>query len=200
MNNFKEKGFIVLKKIISKEIADFCFQYLLLKKQVAYTLFTNNLISPYDQSYGTFEDTQSPGAFSIYGDVAMETLLKTVKFKIEKITNLKLIETYAYARVYKKGNDLKKHTDRFSCEISSTMNLGGNEWPIFITDKNKKTNKVILKPGDNLIYKGSDLPHWRKPFTKEVCGQVFLHYNDVNTKDSEKNKYDSRPHLGLPKF
>jgi hypothetical protein len=32
----------------------------------------------------------------------------------------------------KKGMNLKRHKDRFSCEISTTMNLGGDDWPIYL--------------------------------------------------------------------
>ena len=43
---------------------------------------------------------------------------------MEKATGLKLYPAYTYARIYKKGDILKRHKDRFSCEISTTMNLG----------------------------------------------------------------------------
>jgi hypothetical protein len=39
---------------------------------------------------------------------------------MEKHTKLKLIPTYSYARIYKKGDVLHRHKDRFSCEISTT--------------------------------------------------------------------------------
>ena len=32
----------------------------------------------------------------------------------------------------KKVIELKRHKDRPSCEISTTLNLGGDPWPIFI--------------------------------------------------------------------
>ena len=52
---------------------------------------------------------------------------------MEKLTGLKLYPAYTYARIYKKGDDvLKRHKDRFSCEISTTMNLGGDDWPIYL--------------------------------------------------------------------
>jgi hypothetical protein len=50
-----------------------------------------------------------------------------------------------------------------------------------------------------LIYKGMELEHWREAFDGEDCAQVFLHYNKVS-KETEKNKFDKRPHLGLPDF
>jgi hypothetical protein len=51
-----------------------------------------------------------------------------------------------------------------------------------------------------LVYKGNELEHWREEFEGEICGQVFLHYNDVKTKDADKYIFDTRPHLGLPDF
>ena len=47
-------------------------------------------------------------------------------------TGMDLIPTYSYARVYQHGAELKRHKDRPSCEISTTLNLGGDPWPIFI--------------------------------------------------------------------
>ena len=51
---------------------------------------------------------------------------------MEEVTGLKLYPAYTYARIYKKGDELKRHKDRFSCEISTTMNLGGDDWPIYL--------------------------------------------------------------------
>jgi hypothetical protein len=50
-----------------------------------------------------------------------------------------------------------------------------------------------------LVYKGNLLQHWRDEFTGTDCAQVFLHYNDVNTEGSKKNRYDGRVTLGIPR-
>jgi hypothetical protein len=120
---------------------------------------------------------------------------------MEKTTGLKLNANYSYARIYKNGDILKRHKDRFSCEISTTLNLGGNSWPIYLEPSGKenlKGIKVNLKQGDMLVYKGNELEHWREKFEGENCVQVFLHYNNLKTKGSKENIYDRRPHLGLP--
>ena len=65
----------------------------------------------------------------------METLLLKCQPGMEKATGLKLYPAYTYARIYKKGDELKRHKDRFSCEISTTMNLGGDDWPIYLRAK-----------------------------------------------------------------
>ena len=81
------------------------------------------------------------------------------------------------------------------------MNLGGDPWPIYI-DPTGKTGQagipVNLEPGDMLLYSGCDLEHWREEFRGKDCAQVFFHYNDVTTEKGKKNKFDSRPFLGLP--
>ena len=210
--SFDKDNFLIIKNAIEPKIAEFIYNYFLMKKQVARTLFDTKYISPYATEFGVWNNEQVLNTYSHYADIVMETLLMLVKPIVEKQTEIKLIPTYSYARIYKKGDVLRRHKDRFSCEISTTLNLGGDEWPIFIekdpkkgginNDKyvsdNTKGIKVILKPGDMLVYKGNLCEHWRDAFEGENCGQVFLHYNNEATKGSSDNIFDGRPHLGLP--
>jgi len=215
---FKKNNFLVIREAIDPKVANFVYNYFLMKRQVARTFFDTRYISPFTTEWGVWNDEQVPNTYSHYGDTAMETLLLAVQPKMEKYTGLKLNPTYAYARIYKTGDILHRHKDRFSCEISTTMNLGGDDWPIFIEGKknvglpddkkgitvtsNNKGSKVTLKPGDMLVYKGNLLEHWREPFVGQDCAQVFLHYNDVNSEfgNAEENMFDGRPHLGLPSY
>jgi len=215
--SFKENKYIVIKGAVSKELADFCYDYFLLKRKVVQTLFANKIISPFNKMWGVWNDAQVPETYSHYADIVMETLLTKVQPIMKEKTELKLIPTYSYARIYKKGDELKRHKDRPSCEVSTTLNLGGDPWSIYLSpdenvgipendggekgitvSSNARGMRVDLEPGDMLIYKGCELEHWRKPFEGENCAQVFLHYNNIETQD-EKNKYDGRIHLGLPK-
>ena len=45
---------------------------------------------------------------SQYSNIAMETLLLKCQPGMEKATGLKLYPAYTYARIYKKGDELKK--------------------------------------------------------------------------------------------
>jgi hypothetical protein len=195
---FKKEGYTVIKNIISKETSSFIFDYLNLRRKVSYTFFDTKYIDKNNNDFGSWNYDQVPGTFSIYGDVVMETLLLNLLPKIENFTDLTLYPTYSFARIYKKGDILKKHKDRISCEISLTLNLGGDIWPIYLKNKENKEIEVNLEQGDIMIYKGCELEHWRNEFLGESCGQVFLHYINVQSIDSEKNKFDGRPHLGLP--
>ena len=191
----------VIRKAISEELAQFVYEYFLMKRKVARKFYDDRYISPYNYDWGVWNDEFVPETYSHYCDIAMDTLLKRLKPLMEDETGLKLNETYSYARIYKKGDILARHKDRYSCEISTTLNLGGDTWPIFLEpsgEEGKDGVKVVLEPGDMLIYKGMDLEHWREAFEGENCGQVFLHYNDASDKNAEENKYDGRPFLGLP--
>ena len=201
--SFKKDKYQVIKGAISKELADFCYQYFLNKRAVAEHLFKEKYISQFTEYFGVWNDQQVPETYSHYADIVMETLLQKVKPIMEKESGVKLIETYSYARIYKKGDELKRHKDRYSCEISTTMYLGGDEWSIFLEpsgEKGKDGVEVKLETGDMLMYRGCELEHWRKPFEGKNCGQVFLHYNDKNSKNAKENKFDGRPIIGLPSF
>ena len=196
--NFKKDGFILINKAISKELALFIYNYFLIKRQVAETFIKNNFISEDSLEWGSWKDHQVPNTYSHYADIAMETLLLKLHPLMEKNTKLKLYPNYSYARIYKNGDILKRHRDRFSCEISTTLFLGGDKWPIYLETFNKKEIEINLNQGDMLVYKGNILDHWREPFKGKNCGQVFLHYNNANTKGALENIYDKRMHVGLP--
>ena len=218
---FKKNHYLVIKNAIDTNVAEFVYNYFLMKRQVARTMFDTRFISPYTDYWGVWNDKQVPETYSHYSDTAMETLLLAVQPKMEKQTGLKLYPTYSYARIYKKGDILHRHKDRLSCEISTTLNLGGDEWPIYLENKKNvgnvsevdpetgknyliktknKGTKIILKPGDMLVYKGQILEHWREVFLGNDCAQVFLHYNNQATKGAKDNMFDTRPHLGLPGY
>jgi hypothetical protein len=216
---FKKNKYTVIHQAISKDLAAFVANYFCMQKQVYNTCRERRYISPFETILGEHNDPQVPNTYSCYADTVMETLMLKCQPQMEKVTELKLYPSYTYARIYKKGDILKRHKDRFSCEISTTMNLGGDPWPIYlspnenvgvaeenggkkgITNVSKaKGIKVDLKPGDMLVYRGMELEHWREKFKGKECVQVFLHYNNRKTPGAKDNMFDKRPHLGLPSW
>ena len=130
-----------------------------------------------------------------------------IRMKLEKEIGNKLYNTYYYDRFYNPGQALSNHADRPACEISVTVHVSSNlnqTWPIWIKtpdtydDPKTKANiikkgenrSVILKPGDGMIYKGCERPHWRDSMPgvrrnnirkflkmKELYyHQIFFHY------------------------
>lgn len=181
--NFLENGYCIVRSAISSEIRDFVTQYAL-----------------FDEMRGDpAEDPQVPNSHSKYSDPAMESMLLHLQPIMEEHTGISLFPTYSYYRVYRNGDELFPHTDRESCEISATLCFNYNydsqvfSWPIYMDG-----NKVVLNPGDLVIYKGCELTHWREKLNHEEeiwHVQGFFHYVDVNGP-YKSFKYDKREHVG----
>tara|TARA_R110000824_G_scaffold264279_1_gene453100 strand:+ start:751 stop:1413 length:663 start_codon:yes stop_codon:yes gene_type:complete len=213
--SFKTKKYQVIRGGLPIELANFIFNYMLVQRDAVDFMMKHNTVVSNHPLLGTrTEDKQIPGAYSKYADWVMETLLMYMIPLMKAKTGMDLIPTYSYTRLYEKGNVLHRHKDRPSCEVSTTLHLGGDEWPIFldptggdfVIDEYAQTIKpdapkgiqVDLKVGDMLIYSGCDLEHWREPFEGTVCSQVFLHYNHANGPYAKTNLLDGRALLGLP--
>ena len=125
-------------------------------------------------------ENQVEGSVARYWHPQYRKIHSGVRKKLEKILGRKLYKTYYYDRFYFPGQELTAHADRDACEISVTIHISTNlpspekDWPICIktpdtyTSKEKKDILVpgderscVLNPGDGMIYKGVERPHWR---------------------------------------
>ena len=153
-------------------------------------------------------EAQVEGSLSRYTYPKYLKVHSGIRKKLEKIIGRDLYQTYYYDRYYFPGQELSRHADRDACEISVTVHISTNlkeQWPIKIktpdiyADKEKREllslgqiKEVILEPGDGMIYKGCERPHWRDimPGTLETSlaqlnqktldqlyyHQIFFHY------------------------
>ena len=191
----------VIRNSISHDFADFLNRYIFMKRKVANTYYDLRYLKFELSEFGLIKTPQvkviSDECFGLYSDIVMETLLNDYLPFVKKETGMELYPSYSFARIYGKGSILQRHTDRDSCIISITMNLGGDDWSFFIDPsggKNKTGHDIKLKKTDMIIYNGAKYEHWREKFEGDYCTQVFFHY--TNDKDLI---YDQRLHLGLPK-
>ena len=125
-------------------------------------------------------EQQVEGSLARYWHPQYRTIHSGVRKKLEEVIGRKLYNTYYYDRYYFPGQPLSKHADRDACEISVTVHISTNlsddykDWPIWIktpdtyVDKKKtgvlvpgEERSLVLNPGDGLIYKGCERPHWR---------------------------------------
>ena len=144
----------------------------------------------------SFDFVQSDnGDTYFYGDPLMESLMISKLDIMQKETGLKLLCTYAFWRMYTINADLKKHTDRESCEISVTVMIASDKtpWPIFMNGE-----KIDMEPGDATVYLGCEVEHWREEFKGDWHAQTFLHYVDADGPNKEWSK-DKRILYGLQK-
>jgi hypothetical protein len=153
-------------------------------------------LNKYIERGETKKDPQCPLSEAVHGTVTFDQLLVDLLPYFEKACGKRLYPTYSYARLYKPGDELKKHKDRPACEISATVTLGfeGNVWPIYMAG-----NKVDMQVGDAVLYRGMDVEHWREKYTEgQWQAQVFLHYVDADGPHADQ-KYDGKTSLGLSK-
>lgn len=198
MNSFRD--FKVIKNAVSKDVLDFVrveFDTIINGTLTLSNLTVEENIIEKD----TVSDDQVPHSFPMYGPLFGETLLQILKPTMEREINKELHPCYSYARKYFKGAKMKKHTDRPSCQYSATLCIAVNKelWPIFF-ETNGEEHKVLLEPGDMIVYDGCNIPHWRKKYKPKdpdsYVMQVFLHYVDANGEYKD-HIYDKRPCLGV---
>ncbi|MBP6010768.1 MAG: hypothetical protein KBA31_00955 [Alphaproteobacteria bacterium] len=182
---YREKGYLIVERLISAELASFLSTQFHMIRQV--------------DSLGRGDDLV-PSSYAIYGAIPFETLMSNLCGRISELTGLLLVPTYSYGRIYDRGATLAKHRDRPACENSITLALGydGDEpWPIHLLDKNGHEVVAKLKPGDGMIYRGCECAHWRDKFvTGTWQAQVFLHYVEKGGPNAAE-EFDRRPALGL---
>lgn len=187
--SFKENKYQVIRNFISEEFTLFIQDYFHLRIQAG---------------HADIGDKQSPFSYCFYGDPLIETILESSCESLSKVSGVNLLPTYSYTRLYGQTEELIKHRDRESCEISATLSLGipdgENINPIYFSNNEDGSDakEILLRPGDICLYRGCDLYHWRPPFTQKWYLQAFLHFVDANGPHKD-HIYDKRRYLGMPK-
>jgi len=179
---FETNGYVLVKGMVGSELLKVGHEYALMRAR-------NN-----DMQDGDIQVKKTP---VVLGDRFMEAIMEHLRPKVEAVTGKELFPTYSCMRVYKNGDDLKRHIDRPACEFSMTLTLGYDtdvNWPILVGDKDSPS-VINMEPGDAVIYKGCEIPHWREQFEGTHHAQVFLHYVDANGP-YEGCKYDGREGIG----
>jgi hypothetical protein len=185
MTDFEKYGCVLIKNFLDKQSTQTVSRYM------EYALKQNAM--PRDNG------VESP-SFARYADPLTETILFNSHEYVEEITNKKLYPSYSFSRVYVKGDELKPHVDRPSCEISVTCHVAtkGAPWLIWMHAPGKEPISFELESGDAVVYKGCEVKHWRdKAVDTEVNAQFMLHYVDQNGPYAEY-KFDKRTSLGVP--
>jgi hypothetical protein len=163
MHNLIKNNYLFLDNFITKKEA-----------KNLYTQFKKD-IETYPNEFK--KDPQCPNSFAIYNYKPFLELLVNKTSYISELIGEAVLATYSYARLYQNGEILKKHTDRPSCEISVTLNLGGDkDWEIFFTKPNGEQISLNITQGQGALYLGMQSEHWRDAFEGQEYAQVFLHY------------------------
>jgi len=143
------------------------------------------------------EGKEMPNSLEASSDPLMENVLRGLTPRLEELIGKALHPTYAFVRVYRKGDRLKKHRDREACEVSLSVNLAQDceaPWPLWVEGP-CGARAADLSPGDVLLYRGNECMHWRDEFSGEEFIQLFLHYVEQEGPHAGL-RFDGRGALG----
>lgn len=158
--DFVENRYILLKDFIPKEILTMTLDAWKViennpKQHKLYFQLEDDII--HDSPKETLQ--KSHGAYCFPPAVALHHWMKNA---LRGALDLRLKETYSYTRKYQRGAYLKAHTDRPSCEVSTTMCLDyktddNTPWKIWA---NGKQNWILRKQFQEDIWNEvQNIPH-----------------------------------------
>jgi len=113
-----------------------------------------------------------------------------------ELTGHDLLPTYAYLRIYRKGDICRVHCDRHSCQHSLSLLLASSDdlaWPLEIGKERlpepsprvsedfeaARFASIPMQAGDAVLYKGTNHRHGRTtPNPNAWSAHLFLHWVD----------------------
>lgn len=136
---------------------------------------------------------------NIAREPAFEALLESMTAPFSDHCGVELLPTYAFGRIYARGDVLHPHRDRAACQYSLTMTLGYSgdaPWPIFTALREDRSDAAawLIEAGQALAYPGCEAWHWREPLAMDWQAQMFFHYVDAAGPHAHL-VYDGRPGL-----
>jgi len=170
--NYTPAGFkkITLPRLLFKKLHHFYEQ----NKNATSGEPVNEYIQNISQGSST-EMIQLPRSLKIEISHALKPIL-------EKWSKQPLESTAVYGiRRYLRGATLKMHRDRSETHIvSAILNIEQNvdqDWPLELEDNYYRRHKIMLRPGDMLLYESARLLHGRPgPFVGNEFSNIFVHY------------------------
>ncbi|HEV2719829.1 MAG TPA: hypothetical protein VG323_07395 [Thermoanaerobaculia bacterium] len=131
----------------------------------------------------TLGDRQCPLRYAVYNDRLARFVHHQLTRAISEIAGQPLKPSYVYMASYVAGAELRRHRDREQCEVSVSFLVdftpGAPAWPLKL-DTRGGTVAVEQRPGDALLYRGCELPHYRDALPEGCTStSLFLHYVPV---------------------
>jgi hypothetical protein len=136
-------------------------------------------------------DHQSPRRYVAHNEPVARFFHHQIAPTVSALAGEPVKPSYVYLASYLSGAELKKHTDREQCEFSVTLCLDFSPeperetpWPIHLdTPRGKVT--VYQSIGDGLMYRGTQLPHYRDVLPEgQTSTSIFFHYVAADFKGS----------------
>lgn len=107
--------------------------------------------------------------------------------KWANVQNINLTSIYGI-RSYHKGSNLKMHTDSINTHVLSAVfhidDRVNEPWPLYIRDNYQREHKIIMEPGDMIIYESAVCMHGRpEPLNGSYYRNMYVHFSPPEWND-----------------
>lgn len=123
-------------------------------------------------------DDQVPGRRSRHNDPLLSCIHRQLAYLVQSVANEPLKPSYCYLGVYPQGAELVKHTDRTQCRWNVSITYrrtSPSVWPIYV-EVDSAPVRIDADIGQPVIYRGTDVPHWREPLPEGEVAACFYHF------------------------
>jgi hypothetical protein len=128
-------------------------------------------------------DRRTERRFAAHNEPTAAFLHHQLTDTVSAVSGQPVKPSYVYFAAYQSGAELASHVDRAQCEFSITFLVDctpeperESAWPLYLVTP-QGTVTVFQCLGDGLLYKGRELPHYRKRLADGCTStSIFFHY------------------------
>ena len=141
------------------------------------------------------QQVERPGAPILYDEPLLSFLGRQLAPVVRQVTGDRSPHTFSFLRLYEPGAVLASHQDAPVCRWNIDFIVGGHPapdrgsaWPLWI-DSPGGARAVRLALGDGLLYRGTELRHWRRPQpASRRTVLAALHYGAAPRRKSARRR------------
>jgi hypothetical protein len=139
------------------------------------------------QGYLRLGDAQDPHRYVAHNEPLARFFHRRLAARVSAIAGEPVVPSYVFFASYRQGGGVAPHRDRAQCAftvsvlVDYTPELSGpSPWPLWLDadpGPGSLSVAVTLGLGDGLLFRGTELSHWRDPLPESHASTSLLfHY------------------------
>ena len=122
-------------------------------------------------------DNQVVGRRSMHNASLFKAVHAQIAALVQSVADEAIKPSYCYLSVYPQGSELVKHTDRSQCKWNASITFArtADLWPIYV-EVPSGVKEIRAELGEVVVYRGTDIPHWREPLPAGTATVCFFHF------------------------
>ena len=121
--------------------------------------------------------------YALHNEAVARFIHQQICYPVQQVVREEIKPSYSFLAMYKSGASLPKHIDRPQCVWNLSLLIDADpetslseSWPIFF-EVDGEVKEVRLGMGDGVLYRGTDIPHWRNELPDgHMATLIFYHF------------------------